>query len=103
MRQRGALPWLLLLPAFVLLLAFTHVPAVATLYDSFHSTAKAGRAAVWVGLENYQVMTSDPVFWQALRNNLWFALATIPLSTRHSVLSRSPLSAAQLDSDAWVH
>ena len=80
MTQRGILPWLLLLPAFVLLLAFTHIPAVATLYDSFHSTAKAGRAAVWVGLENYQVMGSDPVFWKALRNNLWFALATIPLS-----------------------
>jgi sn-glycerol 3-phosphate transport system permease protein len=35
---------------------------------------------VWVGLENYQVMVDDPVFWQALRNNLWFALGTIPLS-----------------------
>ena len=25
-------------------------------------------------------MGDDPIFWQALRNNLWFALATIPLS-----------------------
>ncbi len=25
-------------------------------------------------------MFDDPIFWQALRNNLWFALGTIPLS-----------------------
>jgi len=72
--------YLLLLPAFVLLLAFTHVPAVATLVDSFFSTPKGSRPSVWVGLENYQVMVADPVFWKALTNNLWFALATIPLS-----------------------
>jgi sn-glycerol 3-phosphate transport system permease protein len=72
--------YLLLLPALVLLLAFTHVPAVATLIDSFLSTPKGSRPAVWVGLENYRVMAGDPVFWKALSNNLWFALATIPLS-----------------------
>ena len=72
--------YLLLLPAFVLLLAFTHVPAVATLVDSFFSTPKGSRPSVWVGLENYQIMVADPVFWKALTNNLWFALATIPLS-----------------------
>ncbi|MFO1266112.1 MAG: sugar ABC transporter permease [Rubrivivax sp.] len=72
--------WLLLLPAAVLLAAFTHVPALATLFDSFHSTPKGSRPAVWVGLENYQVMAADPVFWKAVTNNFWFALATIPLS-----------------------
>ncbi len=72
--------YLLLLPAFVLLVAFTHYPAVATLIDSFFSTPKGSRPAVWVGLENYAVMTGDPVFWKAATNNLWFALATIPAS-----------------------
>ncbi|TFZ08989.1 carbohydrate ABC transporter permease [Ramlibacter humi] len=72
--------WLLLLPALVLLLAFTHGPAVATLIDSFRSTPKGSRPPVWVGLENYQAMVEDPVFWKAVTNNLWFAGATIPLS-----------------------
>jgi sn-glycerol 3-phosphate transport system permease protein len=72
--------YLLLLPALVLLVAFTHYPAVATLIDSFFSTPKGGRPGVWVGLENYEVMAGDPVFWKAATNNLWFALATIPLS-----------------------
>ena len=72
--------YLLLLPAFVFLVGFTHYPAVATLLDSLLSTPRAGRAAVFVGLENYQVMIEDPNFWRSLRNNLWFALATIPAS-----------------------
>jgi sn-glycerol 3-phosphate transport system permease protein len=72
--------WLLLLPALVLLAAFTHVPAVATLIDSFFSTPKGSRPAAWVGLDNYRAMAADPVFWKALTNNFWFALATIPLS-----------------------
>ena len=78
--QRSMHAWLLLLPALVLLVTFTHWPAVATLIDSFFSTPKGARPAQWVGLENYAVMADDPVFWQAVRNNLWFAAATIPAS-----------------------
>ena len=70
----------MLLPALVLLAAFTHYPAVATIIDSFMSTPKPTRPSVFVGLDNYASMIEDPIFWQALRNNLWFALATIPLS-----------------------
>ena len=72
--------WMLLLPAMVLLVAFTHYPAVATLLHSFFSTPKGARPAVFVGLENYRLMIDDPVFWQSLVNNLWFALGTIPVS-----------------------
>jgi sn-glycerol 3-phosphate transport system permease protein len=72
--------WLLLLPAAVLLVAFTHYPTVATLYDSLLSTPKGSRPAVFVGLDNYEAMVADPVFWQVLRNNLVFAVGTIPVS-----------------------
>jgi sn-glycerol 3-phosphate transport system permease protein len=72
--------YLLLLPAFVFLVGFTHYPAIATFFDSLMSTPRAGRSAVFIGAENYQVMMQDPVFWRSMTNNLWFALATIPLS-----------------------
>jgi sn-glycerol 3-phosphate transport system permease protein len=77
---RAVHAWLMLLPALALLALFTHWPTLATFIDSFHSTPKGARAAVWVGLENYQAMAADPVFWKAVRNNLVFASATIPLS-----------------------
>ena len=72
--------YLLLLPAFVFLVGFTHYPAVGTLIDSLMSTPRAGRAAVFVGLDNYAVMIDDPTFWKSLRNNFWFAVVTIPVS-----------------------
>jgi len=72
--------WLLLLPAFALLALFTHWPVIGTIWDSFHATPKGSNPAPWVGLENYQVMVSDEVFWKSLRNNLWYALGTVPIS-----------------------
>jgi sn-glycerol 3-phosphate transport system permease protein len=72
--------WLLLLPAMALLALFTHWPALATFIDSFWSTPKLRRASVFVGMNNYSSMLSDSVFWQALFNNLLFALGTIPIS-----------------------
>jgi sn-glycerol 3-phosphate transport system permease protein len=72
--------WLLLLPALALLVLFTHYPAVANLWHSFFSTPKGSRAAVFVGLDNYRSLVEDPIFWQALANNVWYAVGTIPLS-----------------------
>jgi sn-glycerol 3-phosphate transport system permease protein len=72
--------WLLLTPAMTLLVLFTHYPAVANLWHSFYSTPKGARGAAFVGLDNYRMLVEDPIFWQALVNNLWYALGTIPLS-----------------------
>ncbi|MBO0347376.1 sugar ABC transporter permease [Roseibium sp. CAU 1637] len=72
--------WLLLLPAMVFLFAFTHIPAITSLVSSFYSTPRGRRPAKFLGLDNYQRMFDDPVFWKVLGNNLWFALGTIPLS-----------------------
>ena len=70
----------------LLLVAFTHWPAVATIVDSFFSTPKARRPSVFTGVENYQQMLGDPVFWQALSNNFWFAIGTIPASIALALL-----------------
>jgi len=78
--------WLLLLPALAFLALFTHWPVLGTIWDSFHATPKGGRPAPWVGLENYQVMLADEVFWQSLRNNLWYAAGTIPVSIALAML-----------------
>ena len=78
--------WLLLLPAMSLLVLFTHYPAIANLWHSFHSTARANHPSVFVGLDNYRSMVEDPIFWQALKNNLWYAVGTIPLSIALALL-----------------
>ena len=63
-----------------LLALFTHWPALATFIDSLFSTPRARRAPTFVGLENYRQIFDDPIFWQALTNNLLFAIGTIPVS-----------------------
>jgi len=84
--------WLLLAPAMSLLVLFTHYPTVANLWHSFLSTPKGSRPAVWVGADNYVQLVEDPIFWQALSNNLWYALGTIPVSIALSLLMA-----------VWVH
>ena len=78
--------WLLLLPAAVLLAAFTHYPAIATLGQSFFSTGTATRPSVFVGLENYQLLLGDEVFWKVANNNFWYAIGTIPASIAIAIL-----------------
>ena len=77
--------WLLLLPAAVLLIAFTHYPILATIRHSFFVTRRNG-TEVFVGLDSYQSMAADPIFWKALVNNFWFALGTIPTSIALALL-----------------
>ena len=45
--------WLLLAPAAILLVGFTHYPAAATLFDSFFSTGTAVRPSRFVAFSNY--------------------------------------------------
>src|SRR6202035_1453412 len=80
MRRETLQAYLLLLPALVLLVAFTHWPAIATLIDSVYATPHGSRPPPFVGLDNYEGLIGDPVFWQALRNNAVYAAATIPAS-----------------------
>jgi len=69
-----------------LLALFTHYPAAATLWQSFHSTPRAGRGSAFVGVDNYRALADDPIFWQSLSNNLWYAGGTIPLSIALALL-----------------
>jgi len=78
--------WLLLMPAAIFLIAFTYYPTVATLAYSFFSDGTALRPSVFVGLENYQLMLEDEVFWKVARNNFWYALGTIPVSVALALL-----------------
>ncbi|MEO5702109.1 MAG: sugar ABC transporter permease [Casimicrobiaceae bacterium] len=78
--------WLLVLPAAVLLALFTHYPAVATLWHSFFTTPKGSRPARFAGMDNYRALVEDPIFWQALINNLIYAAGTIPLSIAIALL-----------------
>ncbi len=64
----------------ILLITFTHYPAIQTIINSFFSTARGRRKSVFIGWDNYQTLLQDDVFWKVLINNFWYAVWTIPLS-----------------------
>ncbi len=78
--------WLLLTPAAILLIGFTHYPAAATLFDSFFSTGTVVRPSRFIAFGNYVSLAEDPIFWQVLGNNLAFAVGTIPTSMAIAML-----------------
>ena len=67
-------PWILGLAVF------TFYPVVASLFYSFcdYSVLKS---PVWSGLENYQQLLHDELFWKSLRNTLFYAGLSVPLGT----------------------
>ncbi len=72
--------WLLVLPACVLLAAFTHIPIITTFIHSFYSSPKPRRPSRFVGFDNYEAMLGDPIFWKSLWNNLLYAGVSVPVS-----------------------
>ena len=84
--------WLMLAPSLALLAVFTHWPAISTIIDSVYSTPRPRRPSRFVGPANFEQMAADPIFWQAMWNNLWFALGTIPTSIALALLMAVPIA-----------
>ncbi|ADG93011.1 binding-protein-dependent transport systems inner membrane component [Arcobacter nitrofigilis DSM 7299] len=78
--MRHVYGWLLLLPGFILIVAFTHYPTVTTFINSFFSNQTVLKPKRFIGLDNYEYMLHDPIFMQTLKNTLYFSLTTVPLS-----------------------
>jgi multiple sugar transport system permease protein len=86
---RIAAGWWFVAPALTLIVVFFVGPVVAALglsFTDFDLYALADpHAARWVGLRNYARVLHEPLFWQALRNTLFFALVGGPLTVAASL------------------
>jgi multiple sugar transport system permease protein len=78
LRQYGKV--LIFLSPWVLgFLMFIIYPMIASLYYSFTHYDMLS-APKWVGLSNYRFMfSSDPLFWQSLRNTVWIIAIGVPV------------------------
>jgi ABC-type sugar transport system permease subunit len=74
----GGGSYLYLLPALLFLAVFTYYPMGFSAYLSLHRWNVLTPERVWVGLANYRQLWQEPLFWLVLRNNLFYALGTIP-------------------------
>jgi multiple sugar transport system permease protein len=73
----GILAFLFMLPAATLLLVFLTYPLGLGIWLGFTDT-KIGRSGVFIGLENYESLFHDSMFWLAVSNTvLYTVFATI--------------------------
>ncbi|MFD2044918.1 carbohydrate ABC transporter permease [Ornithinibacillus salinisoli] len=74
------LPWLLLLPAIILIMGLTIYPLLYTFFLSFQHydmySIITGEAE-WAGFSNYRETLSDPFFWTVTRNTVLFGLSCV--------------------------
>jgi len=76
-----AVPYLLLLPALMVILAVVLLPLVVSLYSSFTGYVLTRPATLfqWVGLRNYQRLWSNADFWWAFLRTLIFITVALNL------------------------
>jgi len=94
-RRLSWTPYLYLLPSLVFLAAFTYLPLALAAGLSLTRWNVLTPEPAFVGLENYTTLAADPLFWLVLRNNLLYALGTIPptmaLALAAALLVNQPL------------
>jgi multiple sugar transport system permease protein len=78
-------PYLYLLPALALLVAFRLVPIIMSFIISFFEWTLQGTGA-FIGMANYQKLFQDHEFWQSLMNTLWLVIFVVPASLIFSLV-----------------
>lgn len=86
-RSNERIGYLFILPSFIHLIVFLAIPLVFSLYLSFTDwhDPNPGRAQ-FIGLENYEFLTGDRRFWNAMQNSAYFTLLSVPLGMAVSLL-----------------
>jgi multiple sugar transport system permease protein len=80
-----------LTPSVILFAAFLAGPLVYALYISFNEWSMM-RSPTWLGLDNYQRILRDDIFWRSLRNTVVFTALFVPAVTLLSLASAALLN-----------
>jgi len=76
--RRTIFAWFGLVPSLAILTLFKFIPLLWNLHLSFHEMSFTGETS-WVGLTNWRMILSDPVFMKSLINTFLF-LSSVPLA-----------------------
>ena len=89
-----ALPFVL--PTIVGLLVFNVIPLLAAFALGFTNYSFTDETE-WIGVANYRLfLFEDPLFWKAMRNTLYYTVASVGLSVDpRSAAGAGPLSGDQ--------
>lgn len=68
----------LVAPTIIGLIILNIIPIFQTLYLSFFKSGDFGKGNVFVGLDNYSKMLSDPQVWNSVGNTLKYTIIVVP-------------------------
>lgn len=89
--QHRLTPYLFLLPALIVLGLTVFFPALQAFYLSFtRYSYDITQSPEWIGINNFQRLVNDEVFWRTLRNTLVYLIGVVP------ILVSAPLALAIL-------
>lgn len=84
-RARTRTAWLFLAPSLIVLALVAAWPLLRTIWLGFtDANLLQMENAKWIGLENYtgdHGLFQDKVWWQAVKNTLWFTVLTVTIET----------------------
>ncbi|MFC7393968.1 carbohydrate ABC transporter permease [Scopulibacillus cellulosilyticus] len=75
--QRKWFPYVYLAPALIMLLLFVYYPIICNLYYSLFDWSSFTPTMQFKGLGNFIDLFHDPIFYTALKNNIWYAVISL--------------------------
>lgn len=70
---------ILFVPGFLVLVLLGTYPLLNIASLAFQQRSLFDLTGIWVGLDNFRIVLSSPIFWEALKNGLVHTLTTVPL------------------------
>ncbi|WP_307859196.1 carbohydrate ABC transporter permease [Herbiconiux sp. SYSU D00978] len=87
------------LPAVALLAVFVYLPLAQNFGFSVIEWDIYTGTQTFIGLENYQKIIEDPVFWSALVNNVWYSIISVVFQVCGALVLAALIES--LRSDRW--
>lgn len=94
--------YLYLAPTFIILGIFVFFPIITSFNLSLNRIAPFGSQMIFVGLENYTRLFTDPDYWNTLKVSLLFTFGTVPVGIFLAVIIAIALS-YPLKHLTWFH
>jgi len=92
--RNSLVAWLFMAPAVVLYVVFVLRPAIDIFTLSAYEWDGISPVRDWVGLDNFVRLLTDPVFWQAFRNNLIWLVLIVTFNVVVGLVAATLLSTA---------
>jgi sn-glycerol 3-phosphate transport system permease protein len=78
--KRKLLPYLLLIPTFLIIVVFIYVPAFNAFKLSLYKTTPFGNRQVFVGLKNFEQLFSNPAYHEAVRFTIIYIICSVGIT-----------------------